>query len=178
MQSGPIPSGVIHESIEKTSAGLNCRVEIRRKEGAGQYQEFLSAMAHDDAQITPKYFNLRRTSTNTGSTEIIDGKLDPKAGMRVRITGTKNLSIPPRKIPTGTILECYLPTWFKKNYTRLAPGSKHTIAVFAENAQTRQFQATTANVSVASKQTRKSCLTLTLKFQGVESIWCIKQNGV
>lgn len=180
MQVGDMPWGYIKEKIQETPAGLNCRVEIRRKEGNGQYQEFLSAVAKNDEHLTPKYFNLRRTNTVSGATEVIDGTHEEGVGMRITYSGARNETSPPRKISKGTILECYLPTWFKKNFKSLQPGKKTVIPVFGENVSTKNFFVTSARISVESNKTVRGikCRSIRMSYQNVDSAWCVREDGV
>ncbi len=177
MKIGKTPWGYFRESVTKKDGQFFYRYEMSKKENGKLYQESLGAISKDNME--PVAFNLNKQGQNISESYSGTYKDQGEVGQfSVELTGSRTKTMQ-RHVRKGVILEAFLTVWFHKNWDSLKPGFRQSISVFAEDADSGEYQVKSAQIEFAKerKDGNTPCKEMKVAFDTRKSIWCVDKNA-
>lgn len=151
-----------------------------KKEEGYLNEEALGAIALNDSDLTPQFFNFYSTYRATETK--IDGVVREGKHLAVRVRkGNTELPIIRRGVSPRVIFSVFFPVWIGKKLASAKPGAKVAFMTILEDGVDLGFQTIHGNFKIEPPDDfakRNQVTKLAVDYRDIKSIWYVRSNGM
>ncbi|MCM0605314.1 MAG: hypothetical protein KA715_04430 [Xanthomonadaceae bacterium] len=174
-----VPFSYYNETVEDRGEQIHFQQKMWKKEKDSIIEEHIGLLAKNNEELTPILFNFFR-SNGPSSETIIDGTLNEKNSLHIKMREAANIKTWNRQLPKETFLATFFPVWIAKNWAKFKVGKKMNFKAIVEDSYVTDFPISPGWVRLEKEdkfskanKTQK----FTVHFRDASSYWWVKPSG-
>lgn len=178
--SPSIHYGYYNDRLEDRKGKLYFQNRVWKKEENYLNEEQLGALAKDNPDLTPIFFNFHSIYRTTETH--IDGSFQSGKTLSVKVKkGAEELPLIKKILPSKTMLSVFFPVWLGKRISHLKPGAQLSFMAVLEDNIELAFSPVTGSLTVEKSDdfaTQTKTRKINLSYGDRRSTWWVDHQGV
>lgn len=174
-----IPFSFYNETVEDRGEQIHFQQKMWKKEKDSIIEEHIGLLSKNNEELTPILFNFFR-SNGLSSELIIDGTLNEKNSLHIKMREAATVKSWNRQLPKETFLATFFPVWISKHWSKFKVGKKINFRSIVEDSYQTDYPISPGWVKLEKEdkfsKTNKT-QKFTVRFRDATSYWWVKPSG-
>lgn len=174
-----IPFSYYNETVEDRGDQIHFQQKMWKKEKDSITEEHIGLLSKNNRELTPVLFNFFR-SNGPNSETIIDGTMNDKNVLHIKLRESANIKTWNRTLPKETFLSTFFPVWVSKHWKEFKVGKKLFFKAIIEDNNAADFPVSNGWVRMEKQDNyskKNGTEKFTINFRDASSVWWIKPTG-
>lgn len=174
-----IPFSYYNERVEDRGDQLHFQQKMWKKEKDSVIEEHIGLFSKNNDELTPVLFNFFR-SNGPGSELIIDGTLNEKNALHLKLRESTNIKTWNKQLPKDTFLATFFPVWISKHWNQFKIGKKINFKAIVEDSFQNDYPISPGWVKLEKEDKfskANKAKKFTVRFRDASSTWWVKPSG-
>ncbi len=167
---------IYRERVFRSDSHIIYQSQTWKKDDGNIIEEHMGGTSRDSQELSPVSFDFYSLS-NGIKIELL-GSIDGKQLSYEIFPQELKKSNRPKTLQQGTILTSFVPVWLARHIEELSAKRVLSFTAIYEDDHREPFRAASGSARMLSNATpEKDCFPISVRFEQLDSIWCIKKTG-